>query len=84
MGMGGGRNRRAGDRAGTGDVKLPLATVWPDGNFHTVNAKRYATKSKIATSCTVEIDVKSGGSAWLQGSRAAARRADVLVQMADI
>ena len=30
-------------------VKLPLATVWPDGNFHTVNAKRYADEVKTAT-----------------------------------
>ena len=22
-------------------LKLPLATVWPDGNFHTVNVKRF-------------------------------------------
>ncbi len=30
-------------------LKLPLATVWPDGNFHTVNAKRFAEEVKKET-----------------------------------
>ena len=45
----------------------PLATVWPDGNFHTVNAKRFADEVKTSTSGAVEIDVKSGGQLGFKG-----------------
>ena len=27
-------------------TKLPLATVWPDGNFHTINCRRFAEEVK--------------------------------------
>ena len=30
-------------------MKLDLATVWPDGNFHTKNAKRFAEEVAKAT-----------------------------------
>jgi TRAP-type C4-dicarboxylate transport system substrate-binding protein len=65
-------------------VKLPLATVWPDGNFHTVNAKRYADEVKAATSGAVEIDVKSGGQLGFKGPEQLRAVRDGLVPMADI
>ena len=65
-------------------VKLPLATVWPDGNFHTVNAKRYADEVKTATSGAVEIDVKSGGQLGFKGPEQLRAVRDGLVPMADI
>src|SRR4030095_8964089 len=27
-------------------LKLPLSTVWPDGNFHTINCKRFPDRVK--------------------------------------
>ena len=65
-------------------VKLPLATVWPDGNFHTVNAKRFADEVKTATSGAVEIDVKSGGQLGFKGPEQLRAVRDGLVPMADI
>ncbi|MGZ5907973.1 MAG: hypothetical protein ACXWKQ_21695, partial [Reyranella sp.] len=40
-------------------MKLPLATVWPDGNFHTINCRRFAEEVKKATDGAIDIDVKS-------------------------
>ena len=34
--------------------KLPLATIWPDANFHTINARQFAEEVKKATSGAVE------------------------------
>ena len=42
-------------------MKLPLATVWPDANFHVINCRRFADEVKKATGGTIDIDVKSGG-----------------------
>lgn len=65
-------------------LKLPLATVWPDGNFHTVNCKRFADEVKTATSGAVEIDVKSGGQLGFKGPEQLRAVRDGLVPMADI
>ncbi len=65
-------------------LKLPLATVWPDGNFHTVNAKRFADEVRKATSGAVEIDVKSGGQLGFKGPEQLRAVRDGLVPMADI
>jgi TRAP-type C4-dicarboxylate transport system substrate-binding protein len=65
-------------------LKLPLATVWPDGNFHTVNVKRFAEEVKKATSGAVEIDVKSGGQLGFKGPEQLRAVRDGLVPMADI
>src|SRR6185503_18207322 len=42
-------------------TKWDLSTVWPDGNFHTKNAMRFADEVKKATNGSVEITVKAGG-----------------------
>jgi TRAP-type C4-dicarboxylate transport system substrate-binding protein len=65
-------------------LKLPLATVWPDGNFHTINAKRFADEVKTGTSGTIEIDVKSGGQLGFKGPEQLRAVRDGLVPMADI
>lgn len=65
-------------------VKLDLATVWPDGNFHTVNAKAFAEEAKKATSGAVEISVKAGGQLGFKGPEQLRAVRDGLVPMADI
>ncbi len=65
-------------------LKLPLATIWPNGNFHTVNARRFAGDVKKATSGAVDIDVKSGGELSFTGPEQLRAVRDGLVPMADI
>lgn len=64
-------------------TKLPLATVWPDGNFHTINARRFADEVKKATSGAVDIDVKSGGQLGFKGPECLRAVRDGLVPIAD-
>ena len=65
-------------------LKLPLSTAWPDGNFHVVNARRFADEVKKATGGAVEIDVKSGGQLGFKGPEQLRAVRDGLVPMADI
>ena len=65
-------------------LKMPLSTVWPDGNFHTINCKRYAEEVKKATSGAVDIEVKSGGQLGFKGPEQLRAVGDGLVPMADI
>lgn len=65
-------------------LKMPLSTVWPDGNFHTINCKRYAEEVKKATSGAVDIEVKSGGQLGFKGPEQLRAVRDGLVPMADI
>src|SRR3954463_6796748 len=44
-----------------------LATVWPDGNFHTTNAKQFAEEVAKATGGEVKITVQAGGSLRFKG-----------------
>lgn len=69
---------------GQAALKLPLATVWPDGNFHTVNVKRFAEEVKKETSGAVDIDVKAGGQLGFKGPEQMRAVRDGLVPMADI
>ncbi|MFL5125878.1 MAG: C4-dicarboxylate ABC transporter substrate-binding protein, partial [Microvirga sp.] len=48
-------------------VKWDLSTVWPETNFHTQNARRFADEVKKATNGAVEITVKSGGQLGFKG-----------------
>jgi hypothetical protein len=64
--------------------KLPLATIWPDANFHTINARQFAEEVKKATSGAVEIDVKAGGELSFTGPEQLRAVRDGLVPMADI
>ncbi|MFO1159578.1 MAG: TRAP transporter substrate-binding protein [Reyranellaceae bacterium] len=65
-------------------LKLPLSTVWPDGNFHTINCKRFADEVKKETSGAVDIEVKPGGQLGFKGPEQLRAVRDGLVPMADI
>lgn len=65
-------------------VKWDLSTAWPDGNFHTQNAKKFAEAVKNATGGAVEITVKSGGQLGFKGPEHLRAVRDGLVPMADI
>jgi TRAP-type C4-dicarboxylate transport system substrate-binding protein len=65
-------------------TKLDLSTVWPDGNFHTQNAKRFAEEVGKATGGQVQITVHAGGSLGFKGPEQLRAVRDGLVPMADI
>jgi TRAP-type C4-dicarboxylate transport system substrate-binding protein len=71
-------------RPATAAVQLDLATVWPDGNFHTTNAKRFAEEVGKVTGGEVKIVVQSGGSLGFKGPEQLRAVRDGLVPMADI
>ena len=58
--------------------------MWPDGNFHTNNAKLFAEEVSKATNGAVEIDVNSGGQLGFKGPEHLRAVRDGLVPMADI
>jgi len=66
------------------DVKWDLSTVWPDGNFHTQNAIRFADEVKKATNGSVEITVKAGGQLGFKGPEHLRAVRDGLVPVADV
>jgi TRAP-type C4-dicarboxylate transport system substrate-binding protein len=65
-------------------LKLDLSTVWPDGNFHTKNCKRFAEEVGKATGGAVQIVVHPGGSLGYKGPEHLNAVRDGLVPMADI
>ncbi|MBO1073036.1 TRAP transporter substrate-binding protein [Roseomonas marmotae] len=65
-------------------LSLDLATVWPDGNFHTANARRFAAEVAKATEDAVTINVQSGGALGFKGPEQLSAVRDGLVPMADI
>ena len=65
-------------------TKWDLSTAWPDGNFHTQNAKRFAEEVKKATGGAVEITVKAGGQLGFKGPEHLRAVRDGLVPMADV
>jgi TRAP-type C4-dicarboxylate transport system substrate-binding protein len=65
-------------------TNLDLATVWPDGNFHTTNAKRFAEEVGKATGGEVKITVQAGGSLGFKGPEQLRAVRDGLVPIADV
>lgn len=65
-------------------MQLDLASVWPDGNFHTQNTKRFAAEVAKATDNAVTINVQSGGALGFKGPELLSSVRDGLVPMADI
>jgi TRAP-type C4-dicarboxylate transport system substrate-binding protein len=61
-----------------------LSTVWPDANFHTVNAVRFAEAVEEATGGDVVINVRSGGQLGFKGPEHLRAVRDGLIPMADI
>jgi TRAP-type C4-dicarboxylate transport system substrate-binding protein len=73
-----------GTASSIGQTKWDLSTVWPDGNFHTKNALRFAEEVKKATNGSVEITVKAGGQLGFKGPEHLRAVRDGLVPMADV
>src|SRR5205807_1062407 len=71
-------------RKASAGTNLDLATVWPDGNFHTTNAKRFAEEVAKATGGEIKIAVQAGGSLGFKGPEQLRAVRDGLVPMADI
>jgi hypothetical protein len=70
--------------AARAQTKWDLSTVWPDGNFHTKNAMRFAQEVGKATNGSVEITVKAGGQLGFKGPEHLRAVRDGLVPMADV
>src|SRR5436190_18657779 len=73
-----------GSASAAAQTKWDLSTVWPDGNFHTKNAVRFAEEVKKATNGGVEITVKAGGQLGFKGPEHLRAVRDGLVPMADV
>ncbi|HWL81150.1 MAG TPA: TRAP transporter substrate-binding protein [Roseomonas sp.] len=71
-------------RSARAATQLDLATVWPDGNYHTQNAKRFAAEVAKATDNAVQITVHAGGALGFKGPELLRSVRDGLVPMADI
>ena len=65
-------------------TSLDLATAWPDGNFHTTNAKRFAEEVGKVTNGEIKINVHAGGSLGFKGPEQLRAVRDGLVPLADI
>ncbi len=61
-----------------------MSIVWPDGNFHTENAKRFAETVGEVTDGAVEITVHSGGALGIKGPEGLAAVRDGLVPIAEV
>lgn len=61
-----------------------MSVVWPEGNFHTENAKTFAEKVSEVTDGEVQITVHSGGALGIKGPEGMAAVRDGLVPIADI
>ncbi|HKV00099.1 MAG TPA: C4-dicarboxylate ABC transporter substrate-binding protein, partial [Vineibacter sp.] len=82
--MGGAAALAVGAGSARAQVKWDLSTVWPDGNFHTQNAKRFVEAVKAATGGAVDITVKAGGQLGFKGPEHLRAVRDGLVPMADV
>ncbi|MBO1073037.1 TRAP transporter substrate-binding protein [Roseomonas marmotae] len=71
-------------RLAAAGTALDFATVWPEGNFHTQNARRFAAGVAQATGNAVTINVHSGGALGFKGPELLAALRDGLVPMADV
>lgn len=61
-----------------------LSTVWPDGNFHTEDAKIFAAEVGKATNGSVLITVKAGGQLGFKGPEHLRAVRDGLIPLADV
>src|SRR5882757_8607800 len=76
--------RAALTRSASAAASFDLATVWPDGNFHTTNAKQFAEEVGKVTNGEVKITVQAGGSLGFKGPEQLRAVRDGLVPFADI
>ncbi|MEM1264437.1 MAG: TRAP transporter substrate-binding protein [Pseudomonadota bacterium] len=70
--------------AATATTEWDLSTVWPDANFHTQNAVRFAEEVAAATDGEVVINVRSGGQLGFKGPEHLRAVRDGLIPMADV
>jgi TRAP-type C4-dicarboxylate transport system substrate-binding protein len=70
--------------AASAQTAWDLSTVWPEANFHTQNAKRFAEEVKKATAGSVDITIKAGGQLGFKGPEHLRAVRDGLVPMADV
>ncbi|MCX8998376.1 TRAP transporter substrate-binding protein [Rhizobiaceae bacterium BDR2-2] len=61
-----------------------MSVVWPEGNFHTKNAMKFAETVKEVTDGEVVITVHSGGSLGIKGPEGMGAVRDGIVPIADI
>ncbi|QDL91161.1 TRAP transporter substrate-binding protein [Paroceanicella profunda] len=61
-----------------------MSVVWPEGNFHTQDAMKFAEAVKEVTNGDVVITVHSGGALGIKGPEGMAAVRDGLVPIADI
>lgn len=66
------------------ETRWDMSVVWPEGNFHTQNAKTFAEEVKKVTDGNVTITVHSGGALGIKGPEGMAAVRDGLVPIADI
>src|SRR5436305_11631230 len=71
-------------RTASAAASRSVATVWPEGNFHTTNAKKFAEEVGKATGGEVKIPVQAGGSLGFKGPEQLRAVRDGLVPLADI
>lgn len=65
-------------------LELDLATVWPDSNFHTQDARKFAEAVAKETDQRVTITVHSGGALGFKGPELLTAVSQGLVPMADM
>ncbi len=70
--------------AAQAETAWDMSIVWPDGNFHTKNAKLFAEKVKDVTGGEVVITVHAGGALGIKGPEGMVAVRDGLVSIADI
>lgn len=66
------------------ETRWDMSVVWPEGNFHTQNAKTFAEEVRKVTNGNVAITVHSGGALGIKGPEGMAAVRDGLVPIADI
>lgn len=70
--------------AAQAQTEWDMSVVWPDGNFHTKNAKLFAERVREATGGEVVIIVHAGGALGIKGPEGMVAVRDGLVPIADI
>ncbi|UXS38464.1 TRAP transporter substrate-binding protein [Agrobacterium tumefaciens] len=68
----------------TAETAWDMSVVWPEGNFHTKNAVKFAETVKTVTNGEVAITVHSGGSLGIKGPEGMTAVRDGIVPIADI
>ena len=60
-----------------------MPIVWPDGNFHTKNARMFAEEVKKATGSELDANVDQPGSLFVQGDHGAIALRNIRIKVLD-